>query len=282
MKTAKKPIYPILPSVLTAAPEIDDFISKGRIFFRDEVVFGNALARVYRIPPPFTEKDEFEVDHLRIRKIVDKVKDGYLLPIEICELLDASGIKRAGEAVVTSSNDAVNQAKLLGFPIVMKVVGPIHKSDVGGVVLNVKDENEVRREFDRMICIKDTTAILIQPMLSGTELFVGAKYEPKFGHVVLCGLGGIFIEVLKDVASGLVPISGEEALFMIHNLKSYKIIKGVRGQKGVNEELFAEVILRLSALLKAAPEIIELDFNPLLGKEDSVVVVDARIRLKKN
>ncbi|MGA3014997.1 MAG: acetate--CoA ligase family protein, partial [Bacteroidales bacterium] len=226
MKTAKKPIYPILPSVLTAAPEIDDFISKGRIFFRDEVVFGNALARVYRIPPPFTEKDEFEVDHLRIRKIVDKVKDGYLLPIEICELLDASGIKRAGEAVVTSSNDAVNQAKLLGFPIVMKVVGPIHKSDVGGVVLNVKDENEVRREFDRMICIKDTTAILIQPMLSGTELFVGAKYEPKFGHVVLCGLGGIFIEVLKDVASGLVPISGEEALFMIHNLKSYKIIKG--------------------------------------------------------
>jgi acetyltransferase len=119
-------------------------------------------------------------------------------------------------------------------------------------------------------------------MLSGTELFVGAKYEPKFGHVILCGLGGIFIEVLKDVASGLVPISREEALFMIRNLKSYKIIKGVRGQKGVNEELFAEVILRLSALLKVAPEIIELDFNPLLGKEDSVVVVDSRIRLNKN
>jgi acetyltransferase len=133
-----------------------------------------------------------------------------------------------------------------------------------------------------MMGIKDTSAILIQPMLSGTELFVGAKYEPKFGHVILCGLGGIFIEVLKDVASGLVPISREEALFMIRNLKSYKIIKGVRGQKGVNEELFAEVILRLSALLKAAPEIIELDFNPLLGKEDSVVVVDARIRLNKN
>jgi acetyltransferase len=282
MKTATKPIYPILPSVLTAAAEIDDFISKGRIFFRDEVVFGNALARVYKTPSPFAEKNEIEVDHRRIRKIVDNAKDGYLLPTEICELLHASGIKRAGEAVVTTSNDAVRQAKLLGFPIVMKVVGPIHKSDVGGVILNIKDEQAVKWEFDRMMGIKDTTAILIQPMLSGTELFVGAKYEPKFGHLILCGLGGIFIEVLKDVASGLVPISREEALFMIRNLKSYKIIKGVRGQKGVNEELFAEVILRLSALLKAAPEIIELDFNPLLGKEDSVVVVDARIRLNKN
>jgi acetyltransferase len=282
MKTATKPIYPILPSVLTAAAEIDDFISKGRIFFRDEVVFGNALAKVYKTPPPFAEKDEIEVDHRRIRKIVDNAKDGYLLPAEIRELLDASGIKRAGEAVVTTSNDAVGQAKLLGFPVVMKVVGPIHKSDVGGVVLNIKDEQAVKKEYDRMMGIKHTTAILIQPMLSGTELFVGAKYEPKFGHVILCGLGGIFIEVLKDVASGLVPISREEALFMIRNLKSYKIIKGVRGQKGVNEELFAEVILRLSALLKVAPEIIELDFNPLLGKEDSVVVVDSRIRLNKN
>ena len=282
MKTAKKPIYPILPSVLTAAPEIEDFISKGRIFFRDEVVFGNALARVYKTPSPFAEKIEVEVDHHRIRKIVDKAKDGYILPDEIRELLDASGIKRAGEAVVYTSIDAAIQAKLLGFPVVMKVVGPIHKSDVGGVVLNVKDEHTVKREFDRMMGIKETTAILIQPMLSGTELFVGAKYEPKFGHVILCGLGGIFIEVLKDVASGLVPVSHEEALFMIHNLKSYEIIKGVRGQKGVNEGLFVEVILRLSALLKAASEIIELDFNPLLGTEDSVVVVDARIRLNKN
>jgi acetyltransferase len=100
--------------------------------------------------------------------------------------------------------------------------------------------------------------------------------------MVLCGLGGIFIEVLKDVTAGLAPLGKDEALFMIRNLKGYMIIKGVRGQKGVNENLFAEVILRLSALLKSAPEIMELDFNPLLGNEDSVTVVDARITLKKN
>lgn len=283
MKTALKPIFPILPSILTAAPEIDDFISKGRIFFRDEVVFGNALARVYNTNAPFEEKSSIqEVDHNRIRNVINHAKDGYISPAEIQELLDASGIRRAGEAVVTSAEDAVEQAMGIGFPVVMKVVGPVHKSDVGGVVLNVKNEMEVTREFDRMIRIPDTSAILIQPMLSGTELFIGAKYEPKFGHMILCGLGGIFIEVLKDVAAGLAPVGLEEALFMIRNLRNYKIIKGVRGQKGVSEDKFAEVILRLSALLISAPEIMELDFNPLLGKEDSVTVVDARINLKKN
>ena len=283
MKTNVKPIFPVLPSVLTAAPEIEDFISRGRIFFRDEVVFGNALARVYRTHRPFVEKSRIqEVDHNRIRNVVNQAKDGYLSSAEICELLDASGIRRAGEAVVATAEDAKEEAKVLGFPVVMKVVGPIHKSDVGGVVLNVNNEQAVTAEFERMIRIRDTTAVLIQPMLSGTELFLGAKYEPNFGHMILCGLGGIFIEVMKDVAAGLTPLGKEEALFMIRNLKSYPIIKGIRGQKGVSVELFAEVILRLSALLKSAPEIMELDFNPLLGKEDSVIVVDARINLKKN
>jgi acetyltransferase len=163
----------------------------------------------------------------------------------------------------------------------MKVVGPVHKSDVGGVVLNVKDPETVAKEFDRMIKIKDTTAILIQPMLKGTELFVGATWYPKFGHVILCGLGGIFIEVLKDVSAGLSPLSEEEAMHMIRHLKSYKIIQGVRGQKGISESAFAEVMLRLSALLQAAPEIRELDFNPLLGTAEKVVVVDNRIRIEK-
>jgi len=165
--------------------------------------------------------------------------------------------------------------------VVMKVVGPVHKSDVGGVVLNVKDEATVSREFTRMIAIQDTTAILIQPMLTGIELFVGAKFEPTFGHLILCGMGGIFIEVLKDVAAGLSPLTRDESLAMIRSLKSYKIIAGVRGKEGVNEAMFANVMLRLSALLSAAPEIVELDFNPLLGSMARVVAVDARICLQR-
>jgi acetyltransferase len=168
----------------------------------------------------------------------------------------------------------------LGFPVVMKVVGPVHKSDVGGVTLNVKDESTVLKEFDRMIRIKETSSVLIQPMLSGIELFAGAKYEPKFGHMILCGMGGIFIEVLKDIAAALSPLSRTEARTMIRSLKSYMIIQGVRGRKGVNEDAFVEILLRLSALLEAAPEINEMDLNPLLADENTIRAVDARIRIE--
>jgi acetyltransferase len=280
MKTCRKPIYPVLPSVVNVKNEIDYFLSLGRINFPDEVVFGNALSKVFHTPPPAVAEALPGIDTAAIRKIVESSADGYLSPEKVQQLLDAAGIPRAGEAVVTSAPDAVHAAKKMGFPVVMKVVGPVHKSDVGGVKLNVMDDNAVFQEFNRMIQIKDTTAVLIQPMLSGTQIFAGAKYEPKFGHMILCGLGGIFIEVLKDVQTALSPVSPDEAYSMIRNLKSYKIIQGVRGQEGVNEAAFAEAIVRLSALCEAAPEIAEMDINPLLGNAGGVVAVDARIRIE--
>jgi acetyltransferase len=282
MKTCKKPIYPVLPSTLTAEEEVKAFLAKGRINFPDEVTLGNALSRVYKTAAPAPAIiEQADVDHTAIRNIIDNAENGYISPEEIQALLDAAGISRAGEATATTKDEAIAKAKELGFPIVMKVVGPVHKSDVGGVVLNVKDEATVEAEFERMIQIKDTTAILMQPMLSGTELFAGAKYEDKFGHMVLAGMGGIFIEVLKDVKSALAPVSKDEAQKMLRSLKSYKIIEGVRGQEGINEEAFVEIIYRLSSLLQAAPEIIEMDLNPLLGTAEKVVAVDARIRIEK-
>jgi len=221
-----------------------------------------------------------EVGRPSIRKIVENAPEGYISPGETLGLLDACGIPRAGEIVASIPEEARKAARELGFPLVMKVVGPVHKSDVGGVVLGVKDIKTLNREFERMMLIQDTTAILLQPMLSGIELFVGAKFEPKFGHLILCGMGGIFIEVLKDIAVGLSPVSREEAHTMIRSLKSYKIIQGVRGMKGIDENAFVDVIVKLSALVTNAPEIIELDLNPLLGSPEGVKVVDARIRLK--
>jgi len=196
-------------------------------------------------------------------------------------LLDAVGINRAGEAVVDNIDDAIVSANKLGFPIVMKVVGPVHKSDVGGVVLNVDSDIKVKEEFIRMMQIPETTAILMQPMLSGTEIFIGATDEGEFGHMVLAGLGGIFIEVLKDVKHSLVPVSKDEAYKMIRNLKSYKLIKGIRGNEGVNEAKFVDAILKVSALLHYAPEIKEMDLNPLLGTAKNIIAVDARIRVEK-
>ncbi|MDF1518585.1 MAG: acetate--CoA ligase family protein, partial [Lutibacter sp.] len=176
---------------------------------------------------------------------------------------------------------AVLAAMKIGFPLVMKVVGPLHKTDVGGVVLNIRNIGEVRKEFHHLYGIEDAEAVLIAQMASGTELFLGATYEKKFGHVVLCGMGGIFVEVLKDVSSGLAPLTNDEAISMIKSLKSYKILKGYRKQPGVNIQHFADIIVRLSSLLRFATEIKELDINPLLGNEIEILAVDARVRIEK-
>jgi len=282
IREIKKPVYPVLPSVINTKEEIAAFVGKGHVSFPDEVMLGNALAKILNTPAPAAvDFETTKVDTKAIRAIIDGADNGYLAPEKVQALLDAAGVPRAGEAVVTSADDAVKAATELGMPVVMKVVGPIHKSDVGGVVLNVKDEATVRREFERMIQIKDTTAIMLQPMLTGTQLFVGAKRDDSFGHTVLCGLGGIFIEVLHDVNTGIVPISKPEAQDMIRGLRSYKIIEGVRGQEPVNEALFTEIVTRISALCEAAPEIFEMDLNPLLGTAEKVVAVDARIRIEK-
>ena len=282
MKNSRKPIYPILPSVVNVKDEIDHFIGKGRINFPDEVLFGNALAKVYNTPAPADVTQEVpSVDTRQIRSIIDQSESGYLEPEKVQQLLDAAGVKRAGEAVVTDREEAVREAERLGLPVVMKVVGPVHKSDVGGVALNVGDADTVRKEFDRMMQIGDTTGILLQPMVSGTEIFIGANREASFGHMVMCGLGGIFIEVLRDVSSALAPVSRTEAFEMIRGLRSYGIIKGTRGQEGVDENAFAETITRVSALVDAAPEIAEMDLNPLMGNPREVVAVDARMRIDK-
>jgi acetyltransferase len=362
MKTCKKPIFPVLPSIINVKDEINDFIAKGRINFPEECVLGNAICKVYNTPKPKmgniemlpidkvmvlptdepdkaevakvaesirewgmltpitvnpidggyrlvsgakrlraaslagmkeiaayvqegTKVEQPEIDVMRIRKTIDRCKDGYIEMADYNELLDAAGISRKKSVEVSKKEDALAFANEVGcskdVPLVMKVVGPLHKSDVGGVTLGVKDLETVSKEFDRLMAIKDTYAVEMYPMLDGTEVYIGVMRDPKFGHQVFFGLGGIFIEVLKDVESVLVPVSKDEVLEKLKNLKSYKILEGVRGQEGVNLDLYAEQVVRVSALVQAAPEIAEMDLNPLLGNSKYVTAVDARIRLEK-
>ncbi|MDY5969602.1 MAG: acetate--CoA ligase family protein, partial [Bacteroidales bacterium] len=282
-KTCKKPIFPILPSIINVKDEIADWINnKHRINFPEECVFGSALCKVLNTPKPQPENvEQPNIDVERIRKTVDRCKDGYMEIADYNELLDAAGIARKRSVEVKTKDEAVQFARKEGYPLVMKVVGPLHKSDVGGVTLNVKDEATVEKEFDRLIHIKDTYAVEMYRMLDGTDVYIGAIKDPKFGHQVFFGLGGIFIEVLKDVQSALAPISAAEAKEMITHLKGYKILQGVRGQEPVNIDLYADQVARVSALVQAAPEIAEMDLNPLLGNPREVVAVDARIRLQK-
>ena len=275
----KKPIFPILPSVSTAGPEVHEFLRRGHVNFSDEVTLATALTQVMRTPAPAEQSVVVNgVDVPRIRKIIDGIDTkGYIAPHLVHELLSAAGIPTVPEFVGNSKDGVLDFAQKVGFPVVAKVVGPIHKSDVGGVALNIRSREVLEAEFERMMQIPDATAVMVQKMLRGTELFVGAKYESRFGHVVLCGLGGIFVEVLRDVSSGLAPLSYDEAYSMIHSLRGYKILQGTRGQQGINERRFADIIVRLSTLLRFATEIKEMDINPLLADGDEVIAVDARI-----
>ena len=283
IKECKKPIFPILPSLHTAGPEVEEFLKRGHVNFSDEVTLATALSQVMRTPQPAPpEVQLYGIDIPRLNKIIfDIHSNGYVQPQVVREILECAGIPLVPELVSTSKDELITFAQKVGFPVVAKVVGPVHKSDVGGVALNIRTAEHLALEYDRMMQIEGATGVMVQKMLKGTELFIGAKYEDRFGHVVLCGLGGIFVEVLKDVSSGLAPLSYGEAFSMIHSLRGYKILKGTRGQKGINEQKYAEIIVRLSTLLRFATEIKEMDLNPLLADENGVVAVDARILIEK-
>ena len=289
IRECKKPIFPILPSMVTAGPEVADFLAKGHVNFSDEVTLASTLSQIMRTPQPATHEVElYGVNISQLHSIlfreIGRLKfegkdSGWLSPNAVRDILTCAGIQMVPEKVSHSKEELTDFAARIGYPVVAKVVGPIHKSDVGGVALNIRTAEHLALEFDRMMQIEGATDVMVQKMLKGTELFIGAKYEERFGHVVLCGLGGIFVEVLKDVSSGLAPLTYPEAYSMIHSLRGYKIIKGTRGQKGVNEQKYAEIIVRLSTLLRFATEIKEIDINPLLADEHSVTAVDARIRI---
>ncbi len=282
IRECRKPIFPILPSVSTAGPEVQEFLKRGHVNFSDEVTLATALAQIMKTPKPAPfEVELYGTDIPRLHTLISGIKEsGYVSPDLVRQILSCAGIPLAPELVSTSKDELSAFAEKVGFPVVAKVVGPVHKSDVGGVALNIRSREVLAAEFDRMMQIPDATAVMVQKMLKGTELFIGAKYEERFGHVVLCGLGGIFVEVLRDVSSGLAPLSYGEAYSMIHSLRAYKILKGTRGKQGINERKFAEIIVRLSTLLRFATEIKEIDINPLLADADEVVAVDARIRVE--
>ena len=283
MEECEKPIFPVLPSIVTAGPEVQSFIRKGHVNFSDEVTLGTALARVLNTPrPASTDIQLYGVDVPEVRRLIDRLPaSGYLSPADTRSLLKAANIPLAEEHVASDKEELVAFARKIGYPVVAKVVGPVHKSDIGGVALNIRSDEHLLLECDRMMQLPGVTGILVQPMLRGQELFLGAKYEDKFGHVVFCGLGGIFVEVLKDVSYGLAPLSYDETYSMIQALRGYPIIKGTRGQAGIDERQYADLIVRLSTLLRFAKEIKEMDINPLVATPRGLFAVDARIRIEK-
>lgn len=186
----KKPIFPILPSVNTAGPEVQEFLKKGHVNFADEVTLATALTQVMKTPAPADQQvDIHGVDVPRIRRIIDSLKDskdlkdpndtkdskddGYLPPHVVRELLECAGIPTVPEFVSEVKEEVLDFADKCGYPVVAKVVGPVHKSDVGGVALNIRSREVLAAEFDRLMKIDGATSVMVQKMIKGTELLLG-------------------------------------------------------------------------------------------------------------
>jgi acetyl coenzyme A synthetase (ADP forming)-like protein len=238
----------------------------------------------------------FPVNRRKVESIVERHLRRGMLDIgeaESKEILEAYGFATPRGSIAATADQAANIAQQLGYPVVLKIWSPdiLHKSDVGGVKVGLKSEQEVKDAFDLMMYRipkkrpeANILGVLVQEMVrSGKEVILGMHRDPQFGPLMMFGMGGIMVEVLKDVSFYLAPLTGDEAKQMLKSTKTYHILQGVRGQEGVDIEAIAEGLQRLSQLVTEFPQIKEMDINPfVVGLPGTMpIAVDARISVEK-
>ncbi len=241
---------------------------------------------------PPQEIEEFDVDRERVRRIFDQVRaDGRqtIGDAEAREIMEAYGIRIPKSELATTADEAVDIAEKIGYPVVMKIASPdiLHKTDIGGVKLGITSATDVRDAFDllvyratRYMPEAEIWGCLVQEMvMGGKEVIVGMNCDPQFGPLMMFGLGGIYVEALKDVSFRIAPFSRQEAREMISEIRSYSLLKGVRGEKPSDIEAIVDTLLRLSQLVTDFPEIMEMDINPLFVFEAGRGVVGVDMRL---
>jgi succinyl-CoA synthetase beta subunit len=197
-------------------------------------------------------------------------------------LLAAGGVPFVEAATVTSAEDAVDVAQRLGYPVVVKALGTLHKSDAGGVVLDVRDADAVREAVADLRTRLAPPALSVErmgPVGDGVELLIGARRDPRFGPIVLAGLGGIHAEALRDVAVALAPVDAGRAERLLRSLRAARVLRGARGRRPVDVAAAARALAALSAVAAAHPEIAEIEVNPLLALPDGALGLDARMVL---
>jgi len=245
---------------------------------------------------PAPQYERFEVDPETVRQVFDRVRSEGRLTLgdaESREIMKAYGLRIPQSVLAQNADKAVAAAESIGYPVVMKIVSPdiLHKSDIGGVRLNIRDADQVRDSFDllvyraqRYMADARIWGVLVQEMVSkGKEIIIGVNRDPQFGPLLMFGLGGIYVEVLKDVTFRIAPVSRQEATDMIDEIRSYHLLRGVRGEKPSDLPAIIDTILRVSQLVTDFPEIVEMDINPLMVYEEGrgAVAVDMRFVLKE-
>jgi acyl-CoA synthetase (NDP forming) len=213
-----------------------------------------------------------------------------LTEVESKEVLKEAGIAITEIRLARTRDEAVSAARELGFPVVVKVVSPdvLHKTDSGGVKLDLKTEKAVGKAFDDIMAAMkknepraNIIGVAVQKMARpGVEVIIGMSKDPQFGPVLMFGLGGIMVEVLKDVSFRIVPLVERDAREMIHEIKGYPILEGYRGQEPANVGVLEDYLLKVSKFVDKRPDIKELDINPVFAYKDGAVAVDARVILE--
>ncbi|WP_400207670.1 acetate--CoA ligase alpha subunit [Candidatus Methanomassiliicoccus intestinalis] len=237
--------------------------------------------------------DEFIVDKLKIQNIIKKASDEGRVSLTESEgkaILQAYEIKTPRKEIATSAEEAVQVANKLGYPVVMKISSAdiAHKTDVGGVSLNLRNEEEIRNAYSLMmekvkaaVPTARLDGVLVEEMFQGRELIVGMVRDKQFGPVITFGLGGIFVEIMKDVSRGIAPLSQQKAEWMIKSIKSYPILAGARGKKPADLAALKNLILKISQLSLNFPEISELEMNPVMAGESGCCAVDALVVIRR-
>jgi acyl-CoA synthetase (NDP forming) len=225
-----------------------------------------------------------------IIKTVQQEGRTLLTEVESKELLSKAGISVVETKLAKSKEEAISISEQLGFPVVLKIASPdiVHKSDVGGVKLGLKTVRQVGKAYeDMMKAMKQKSpqakidGVSVQKMARpGVEIIIGMSQDAQFGPVLMFGLGGIFVEILKDVSFRIVPLTKRDAREMIKEIKGYPLLEGYRGGEPVNIDYLEEMVLKVSDFVEQNPEIKELDLNPIFAYSDGAVAVDARIVLE--
>lgn len=213
-----------------------------------------------------------------------------LSEVESKQVLQSIGIPTTDTRLATSKEEAVALAGQIGYPVVVKIVSPdvVHKSDAGGVKLGLRTPAEVAEAYDAILTATKShypaasvQGVSVQNMARpGTEVILGMSKDPQFGPVLMFGLGGILVEVLKEVSFRIVPLLPRDAHQMVREIKAYPVLEGYRGMEPANVALLEEALLKLSAFTEQNPEVREMDLNPVFAYRDGAVAVDARIVLE--
>ena len=277
-KNAGKPVYTVIPSPINAAEETTFYLEKGGRFFHDESLLARAMGTSYR--------HNDIVGLLKDDKAHECVESGRyhsnvagFLPYNVAfNLVQEAGITVAFPYKVSKQEELTGVLEKLKYPLVMKSAGLLHKSDDGGVALNLTNDNLVMEAFGSLCSKSPENAVWVQQQARGDELYIGIKREGVH-HVLLIGAGGIYLEILQDFQNVLFPVNESEIRYYLSQLKIWPILKGARGKHGVDIDKLVAMILRLNNLIEMYPEIDEMDINPMMCSSDSIVAVDVRIKI---